>query len=146
MPDPGAGLGCRRTCRSAGPTGALVACASKSPVAQEDSRPGAGDNQVSEIIALVKTYAKQETIDPLKGIGRYLLFGVAGSLALGIGVVLVLIALLRVLQTETGSAFDGNWSWVPYVITLVVTAAVAGLAIMGIGRGRSRRGEKGARG
>ena len=112
-------------------------------MAPEDSRPGAGDNQVSEIIALVRAYAKQETIDPLKGLARYVLFGMAGSVALAIGVILLVLALLRVLQTETGSAFDGNWTWVPYVITLVLTAVVAALALNGIKRGRSRRPETG---
>ena len=114
-------------------------------MARDDSRPGAGDNQVGEIIALVRAYAKQETIDPLKGVGRYVLFGMAGSVALGIGVILLVLGLLRVLQTETGSAFDGNWTWVPYVITLVLTAVVAALAVSRIRRGKSRRAKKGGR-
>jgi hypothetical protein len=104
-----------------------------------------GDNQVSELIALVKTYAKQETVDPLKGLARYLLFGVLGSVLLGVGVILLVVALLRVLQTETGDAFDGNWSWVPYVITLVVSAGVAGLALAAISRGKARNEQRGAR-
>jgi hypothetical protein len=104
-----------------------------------------GDNQVSEIIALVKTYAQQETIEPLKGLARYLLFGVLGAVLLGTGVILLVVALLRVLQTETGDAFDGNWSWVPYLITIVVSAGVAGLAIAGMGRGKAKNDQRGAR-
>jgi hypothetical protein len=54
---------------------------------------------------------------------------VAGSLLLGVGVVLLLLAGLRALQTETGTTFTGNWSWVPYLIVLVVGAALIVLAI-----------------
>jgi hypothetical protein len=82
-----------------------------------------------ELWELTKGYARQETVDPLKGVGRYLAFGVAGSLLLGVGVVLLLLAGLRALQTETGTTFTGNWSWVPYLIVLVVGAALIVLAI-----------------
>ncbi len=84
---------------------------------------------VSELVDLTKAYAKQETIDPLKGLGRYLAYGLAGSLLLGIGVILLVLAGLRALQTETGTTFTGNWSWAPYVIVLVVVLAVIGLAL-----------------
>ena len=115
-------------------------CGSNSAVAKPD-----GDNQVSELIALVKAYAKQETIEPLKGLGRYLLFGVLGAVVLGTGVILLVVALLRLLQTETGDAFDGNWSWVPYVITIVVSGGVAALAIASIGRGKAKNEQRGRR-
>ncbi len=84
---------------------------------------------VSELVDLTKAYAKQETVDPLKGLGRYLAYGLAGSLLLGIGVILLVLAGLRALQTETGTTFTGNWSWAPYVIVLVVVLAVIGLAL-----------------
>jgi hypothetical protein len=87
----------------------------------------------SELFELTKSYARQETIDPLKGIGRYLALGVAGALALGIGVILLMLAGLRALQTETGSTFTGNWSWLPYVIVLVVATLLVVLAISRIG-------------
>jgi uncharacterized membrane protein YidH (DUF202 family) len=74
---------------------------------------------VGEVIDLVREYAKQETLGPLKGAGRWLALGAAGSLLLGLGLLLVLIALLRLLQTEV-SAFDGAFSWAPYAIVVVV--------------------------
>ena len=40
-----------------------------------------------------------------------------------------MLALLRVLQTEAAETFDGNWSWVPYAITLVPGALVGALAV-----------------
>ena len=59
----------------------------------------------SELWALTKDYAKQETIDPLKGVGRYLTFGVPGALLIGFGMVLLMLSGLRALQTQTGSTF-----------------------------------------
>jgi hypothetical protein len=84
---------------------------------------------VTELFELTKSYARQETVDPLKGVGRYLGYGMLGALALGIGVILLMLAGLRALQTETGTTFTGNWSWLPYVIVLVVATALIGLAI-----------------
>ena len=89
---------------------------------------------VSELVDLTKAYAKQETVDPLKGLGRYLAYGLAGSLLLAIGVILLALAGLRVLQTETGTTFTGNWSWVPYIIVLVFALATIGLAITRINK------------
>ena len=81
-----------------------------------------------ELYDLVRAYAKQETLEPIKGLGRYAAFGVVGSVLVGIGVVLLAVGVLRVLQTETGDTFDGGWSWVPYVLTLLACALVAGAA------------------
>lgn len=89
-------------------------------------------NLATELWDLVRAYAKQETVEPIKGLGRFVAFGVAGSLLLGTGSVLLAIAALRALQSETGSVFDGSWSFVPYLITLVgcvVVIAMAGSAI-----------------
>lgn len=117
-----------------------------SPRTGRTGRGSSGDNQVSEVVALVRSYAQQQTIEPLKGVGRYLALGVAGSVAIGIGVIELVVALLRVLQTETGSAFDGNWSWVPYVIVLVVAGAVVALALSAIDRSRAKRESRAAGG
>ena len=65
---------------------------------------------------LVIDYAKQETLGPLKSLGRFLVFGLVGSVALTAGAVLLLLAVLRALQTETGSTFTGHLSWLPYLI------------------------------
>jgi hypothetical protein len=83
---------------------------------------------------LVRAYAKQETIEPIKGIGRFVAFGMAGSLLLGVGSVLLALAVLRVLQSETGSTFEGGWSFAPYLLTLVVCAGVIGAALAAMKR------------
>ena len=84
---------------------------------------------VTELWAMIKAYAKQETIGPLKGILRSVAFGIAGSLVLSIGLVLIALAALRALQTETGSTFTGSWSWAPYLLTLVVLGVVIAAAL-----------------
>jgi hypothetical protein len=88
----------------------------------------------NELWGLTKDYARQETIDPLKGVGRYLAYGAAGALLGSLGVILLMLSLLRALQTETGDTFDGNWSWAPYMIVLVVAGAVAAYAFSRISR------------
>lgn len=93
---------------------------------------------VSELWALVLRYAKQETLDPLKALGRYLAAGVAGSVALGIGLVLLTLALLRALQTETAPHWSGNWSWVPYLIVTAVATVLMGLMARAIGAEKRR--------
>jgi len=88
----------------------------------------------TELWALTKDYARQETVDPLKGVGRYLGYGAAGALLGGVGVILLMLAGLRALQTETGDALDGNLSWLPYLIVLVVAAALVAWAVTRISK------------
>jgi hypothetical protein len=83
---------------------------------------------VIELKDLVIAYLRQETVVPLKQLGRYLAFGIAGSLLMGVGVILMSLGLLRLLQTQTGDTFTGDWSWVPYLI--VFAALVIGAALV----------------
>ena len=89
---------------------------------------------INELKELTITYAKQETIDPLKQAGRFVGYGVGGSFLLGIGLAMLGLAGLRALQTETGSTFTGNWSWAPYLLTAVVLAAFAYVSIKQIAK------------
>lgn len=81
----------------------------------------------SELWDLVRAYAKQETVEPFKGILRFVGFGLAGGLLLSIGLILLTLGGLRALQTETGTTFQGNWSWAPYGIVVVAAVVVIGL-------------------
>ena len=95
-----------------------------------------------ETLQLVIDYVKQETLTPLKGLGRYIVFGVSGSVALAIGLVILSVAFLRFLQGETGTTFAGNWSWVPYLICTVAVVLVAGIAVMAVSRGQGASSTK----
>ena len=93
----------------------------------------------TDAVQLVIEYLKQETLTPLKGLGRYLIFGIAGSIALALGLVLLLIALLRALQTETGTTFAGDLSWLPYVIVCGAAIVVIAAAAWRITKGAAAR-------
>ncbi len=91
------------------------------------AKPKSIGETISDLVELLKAYAQQETVEPLKRLGRYLGFGVAGSVLIATGLVLLMLSGLRVLQTKTGSTFTGSWSWAPYAIVLVGTVLVAAL-------------------
>jgi len=59
----------------------------------------------------------------------------------------ILIGVLRLLQTETGTALKGDWSWVPYAVVIVLGLMVIGVAVWRItaGPGRQRLPEAVAR-
>ena len=94
---------------------------------------------VTELYELVLAYARQEALDPVKSLGRFIGFGVAGSFLLGLGLVIMLLGALRALQTTTGTAMQGNWSWAPYAITAFGCAMIIGLA-MAIRARKPKRG------
>ncbi len=89
-------------------------------------------NGIADQFELIKNYARQETLDPLKGAGRWVGMGLLGSVLIVIGGVSMTIALLRLLQEETGTNFTGNLSWLPYLITmaaLIVVMILLGLRL-----------------
>ena len=89
---------------------------------------------VSELWELATSYAKQETIDPLKGLGRFLAYGVGGAIFLGVGTVLLLLAGLRAMQTETSTTFTGNLSWAPYLIVAAGGVVLIALAVLRVSK------------
>ena len=116
------------------------------PWSTAEERRGAGA-QVGELKELVVGYAKQETVDPLKTLGRYLGFGFAGSLMLGVGLSLLLLALLRGLQrieifNDPSEVEGGTWSWLPYGITAVVGTALVALFLMKLTSVNKKRGNR----
>lgn len=107
---------------------------SANPVERTGRLPG----DVAEIKDLVVAYAKQETVAPVKALGRFVGFGVAGSMLLAVGLLLLVLAILRVLQTETGAVFAGRLSFVPYLATVGACGVVLALAVRAIGAARRR--------
>jgi hypothetical protein len=80
---------------------------------------------IRELRELVVAYAQQETIEPLKGLGRYAGYGIASAFLSGLGAVFVAVGLLRLIEDETGKHLHGHWSWVPYAGVMVASAAIA---------------------
>ena len=88
------------------------------------------DASLGEVIDFVKSYAKQETIGPLRGVGRWLGFGAAAAFAMGLGLMIVLLGLLRLIQTEADRLASGSLSWAAYGLTLIVTLALLVLTLL----------------
>ena len=91
-----------------------------------------------EIQDRLVTYAKQETVEPLKHLGGYLGFGLAGSILVALGTFFVGLGALRLSQTI--EFFDGS-SWastLPYVIAIVVLALFVGLIFMALNRAKKQ--------
>ena len=85
--------------------------------------------QLTNTVDLVKEYALQETVGHLKGVGRWVGYGIVGATALAIGIVLLVVGLLRLLQDVGDDVFYGVWSIVPYLIALLVCVGVVALAL-----------------
>lgn len=83
-----------------------------------------------ELWELTQAYAKQETVDPLKNLGRYLGYGVAGALSIALGMLILALGILRALQTVDW--FDNSWSFVPYAIVMLGLIVVIVLLAMRI--------------
>ncbi|MCP3988696.1 MAG: hypothetical protein GY724_06470 [Actinomycetia bacterium] len=90
-----------------------------------------------EIQQMVISYAKQETIDPLKTLGRYLGFGLGGSLAMFVGTFFLGLGVLRLMQSF--EVFSGS-SWassLPYVIAIATLVLI--MAMMGLSLSRAKK-------
>lgn len=90
------------------------------------------DASLGEVIDFVKRYAKQETVGPLKGAGSWLAYGAAAAFAMGLGLLLVLLGLLRLVQTEWERSSSGSLSWLAYLIVLVATVVLLVLTLLRI--------------
>ena len=99
-----------------------------SPVSRKDQA------SVGEVIDYVKAYARQETVGPLTGAGRWIAMGAAGAVALGLGLSLLLLGLLRLLQSEWSDIADGRLSWLPYLIVLAACLMLLALSVAQINK------------
>jgi len=84
---------------------------------------------LTELWELLLAYGKQETVEPLKGLGRYVGIGLGAAVIGATGILMLTLGTMRVLQTHTGGSLGGNWNWVPYVAGLVVLGALIALAV-----------------
>ncbi|MEM7271615.1 MAG: phage holin family protein [Actinomycetota bacterium] len=90
-----------------------------------------------EMQQMLVDYAKQETLQPLKQLGRYLGLGIAGSLFVFLGVFFVGLATLRLLQSL--EVFEGtSWaSTLPYLVSIVVL--ILAIALIGLSLSRAKK-------
>jgi hypothetical protein len=93
---------------------------------------------LDEIKTLAFRYLKEETIQPLKDMGRFVLWGALGSLLVGFGYLLLLFGALRFLQHQF-RVLDGSLSWIPYLIVVVLAALIIALTFWRIVSGGAKR-------
>lgn len=93
----------------------------------------------NELLGLVVAYAKQETIDPLKSLARFVAWGVAGAVLIATGAVLLVLTAVRAAQAETGNHLHGSYTWVPYAGGLIVAVVGAVWAVTRIFKGTVAR-------
>lgn len=97
-------------------------------------------DRVADVVETVKEYARQETVEPIRGAARWVAVGTVASLCLGVAMLYAALAVLRVSQDLGGSALDGSWSFLHYLVTAVVLAVLVKVTISRIGRTSLARG------
>ena len=98
-------------------------------VRAKGSKITAEPGEVGEIIDLVKVYVRQETVGPLKGLGRKIGIGVAGSILIGLGLFFFALGLLRLIQDKIPRLARGGLSWVSYLIVVAFCGLVTVVAL-----------------
>jgi hypothetical protein len=107
------------------------------PVSQRDS------GQIGQVVDLVKQYARQETLGPIKGAGRWLAVGAVGAALIGTGCVFLVLGALRMIQTEFGKSFRNQWSaLIPYLLALMISVLVMGVAAWRISKKKTLQKER----
>lgn len=78
-------------------------------------------------------YAKQETLGPIRGVGRWLAFGSVAVISLILGICMLALGVLRLLQFEL---FENSttWSWIPYLLVMILCLLVVVLALSRINK------------
>jgi hypothetical protein len=88
-------------------------------------------DEAKELQTMLVDYAIQETVAPLRTLGRYLSAGLGGAVLVFMGVMFVGLGVLRVLQSQTGDTFEGLGflSLVPY-LGAILTMSLLVLVIL----------------
>lgn len=101
------------------------------PKRSKAAKKGNSPKKVAEELRdLLVGYARQEILTPLTKLGKTLKLGILGALSIGVGLVFLVVAALRLLQTEASGVFDGNMSALPYVVVLAGVVVVLAAAVV----------------
>jgi len=102
--------------------------------AKAKARNPTGD--AKDLVDLVIAYAKQETLEPLKGLGKNAALGLGGAVLLGVGGVFCSLGALRAMQTETDFFERHNLSYLPYFLTVAILLLLSVIGWAGLGPGK----------
>jgi hypothetical protein len=98
------------------------------------AQPKTWQQTLQELWELLRDYARQETVGPLKSLGVRIGKGLAGSVLVALGYFLIVLGVMRFLQTHYDKTIDHNW--IPY---FVATAMI--LVMMFVAYKRMTRSE-----
>jgi hypothetical protein len=113
-----------------------------------------GAASAKDIATLSIDYIKQETKEPLQGLGRYVGAGVVGGLLIGFASVLFTLGLLRGIQsalayrhlksTPEGLVVDngplsGSLSWTPYFLTALACIVLLALIALALRNAKAKK-------
>jgi flagellar biosynthesis protein FliQ len=93
---------------------------------------------LEEVRDLFVRYFKEQTLQPLKDLGRFAMYGVLGSIFVAFGTVVGLLGVLRMFQALF-PVLDGSLSWIPYLIVVVLALLAGALVVQRIFAGAARR-------
>ena len=86
------------------------------------AQPKSWQQTLQELWELLKDYARQETVGPLKSLGTRVGKGLAGSVLVSFGYFLIVLGVMRFLQTHY--SFTMNHNWIPYLVAVVMIGAM----------------------
>ena len=84
-------------------------------------------NMVTELTDISKAYLQQETVEPVKRVGKTFGLGIAAALSFAIGVFLIGVGVLRYVSEALPEG--AYWSALAYVIAVVPFALVVGVTM-----------------
>lgn len=108
---------------------------------KEETKVKEPSGTFGELKSMVTDYAKQQTVEPLKNLGQWAAFGIAGAICMTIGAFLLGLGSLRLFQKMdwtqcemVGTGADavcegGGWSFAPYMFVFLILMVAAGLCI-----------------
>lgn len=85
-----------------------------------------------DVLDLVVSYAKQETIEPLRGAMRWILWGLASMAFICTGLVFLVLGVVRLSQDVLGESFQHSWSFVSYFVGVFACGVVVAFALTSI--------------
>ena len=113
--------------------------AGTTPPKQAPGVMATGD-RIADVVEVVKAYARQETVEPIRGAARWVAVGTVAAVSLGLAMVYLAMAVLRLSQDLGGSTLGGAWSFVHYLVSLVVTTLLVGVSMSRIKKRSLKRG------
>ncbi len=94
-------------------------------------------DEAKELQQMLVTYAKQETVEPLKTLGGYIGLGLAGAFLMGLSGIFFGLGALRFAQAEINDT-NGWWSVLAYLIAVIALVLVLVLLALALNRARKK--------